>query len=492
MHSMKYEIDSIKKEQIYQHTGIMILIKAVQDVYGKTSVVVGNSLNQGFFIYLGNTDKQLTNSDIDKIREKMNALVAQDIPIVEKWMPNREAVKIWRQNGFTEKARLFEGGDPEQQVVVYELDGYCDYFYSDMLPSTGYYELFELRKYKNGMLLRNPCVPHPDSIPPYRDDDKLYEAFADSKKMRKSFNIDYLADLNEKSDEEVREIIIKSEELQRKEINEIAQKIVDAERRIVLVAGPSSSGKTTFAKKLCAKIGEISGVEPLYLGTDDYFIDRKDLPVLPDGTQDFEGLNAIDLKLFDQHMLDLLAGKEVDIPEYDFIDGVKKYGKRIVKPLKNQTMVIEGIHSLNDALTTSIPASNKFKVYISPLTRVSIDKHNRISTADARMFRRMVRDYQFRDRSAVTTIKDWPSVRAGETNNIFPYSSMADVVFNSSLVYETALLKHYARPLLEEITEDMPEYEEAKRLLDFTNCFREIDLADAVPQDSILREFIGK
>lgn len=489
---MRWIIDSIKKEQIYHHTGIMILIKAIQDIYGKTNVVVGNSLNQGFFVYFGHTDKPLRNSEVSAIATRMQAIIDADYPIIEHWMPNREAVKIWKQNGFAEKARLFEGGDPEQQVVVYELDGYKDYFYSDMLPSTGYYELFALRSYKNGLLLRNPCVPHPDSIPPYRDDDKLYDAFADSKKMRKSFNIDYLADLNEKNDAEVRDIIVKSEMMHEKEIDDIASKIVDDGRRIVLIAGPSSSGKTTFAKKLCAKIGNISGVEPLYLGTDDYFIDREFIPLLPDGTKDFEGLNAIDLELFDKHMLALLSGEEVDIPEFDFVEGVKKYGKRIAKLDKKQAVVIEGIHSLNDALTTSISAKDKYKVYISPLTRVAIDKHNRISTADARMFRRMVRDHNFRDRTARETIRDWHLVRSGETSNIFPYSSMADIVFNSSLVYETALLKHFAKPLLEEITEDMPEYEEARRLLDFTNCFKEISDVDAVPQNSILREFIGK
>lgn len=488
---MKYVIKDVKSEQIYHHTGIMILIKAINEVYGRTPVSVGNSLNQGFFVYFGDTDKPLHNSDVEKIRIKMQSIIDADIPIEKNWVKCSEAVDIWRREGFVEKARLFEGGDPDQEVVVYSLGRYKDYFYSEMLPSTGYYELFELRRYKSGLLLRNPCVPHPDSIPPYRDDDKLYEAFAASKKMRKALNIDYLADLNALTDEEVRTVILESETLQKKEIDDIATSIVEAGRRIILIAGPSSSGKTTFAKKLCAKIGELT-TEPLYLGTDDYFKNRADCPIGEDGTPNFEGLDALDLELFNNNMADLLAGKEVDIPEFDFIDGVKKFGKRVTTAKPNQFIVIEGIHSLNEVLTESIPADKKFKVYISPLTRIGIDKHNRISTSDARLLRRMVRDNNFRGTDAVGTIQDWPKVRAGETGNIFPYSSMADIVFNSSLVYETALLKHYARPLLEKITPDLPEYEEARRLLDFTNCFREIEAVDAVPEDSILREFIGK
>lgn len=488
---MKYIIKDVKSEQVYHHTGIMILIKAINEVYGRTQVTVGNSLNQGFFVYFGHTDKSLSNREVDKIREKMQSIVDADLPVEKKWVPCSEAVEIWKQSGYSEKAKLFSGGNPDQPVIVYELDGYRDYFYSDMLPSTGYYELFELRRYKNGLLLRNPCVPHPDSIPPYRDDDKLYEAFAVSKRMRKTLGLDFLADLNSKSDEEMKEVIRASESLQKKEIEEIAEQIVEDGRRIVLIAGPSSSGKTTFAHKLCKRIGELSA-EPLYLGTDDYFKDRLDCPKLPDGSYDYEGLGALDLELFNSNMADLLAGKEVDIPEYDFIDGIKKYGKRITKAEPGQTIVIEGIHSLNDVLTESIPANKKFKVYISPLTRIGIDRHNRLSTSDARLLRRMVRDNNFRGTDAAGTIRDWPKVRNGETGNIFPYSSMADVVFNSSLVYETALLKHYARPLLEAIPKDAPEYEEARRILDFTNCFREIDAASEVPEDSILREFIGK
>ena len=490
---MKFEIKSIKDEQTYQHSGIMILIKAIKDIYNDPEVVVANSLNQGFFVYVNMRDGSPINSlDVNKIREKMKSMVKQDLPIRYEWVKCSEAVEIWNKQGFDEKARLFAEGNPDELVLVYTLDGYKDYFYSDMLPSTGYYEVFDVRPYKNGLLLRNPTMLHPNKCQEYRDDDKLYDAFANSKRMRKFYNIDYLADLNEKSEEEVRTIIKGSEEFQEKEICDIAQRAVDEGRRLVLIAGPSSSGKTTFAKKLCKRIGELSGVDPIYLGTDDYFLERSQTPLGPDGEPDFEGLGALDLELFSTQMAALLAGEEVDIPEFEFVEGTKVFGKRITKAAPEQTIVIEGIHSLNDELTKNIPSSDKFKVYISPLTRISIDAHNRLSTTDARLFRRMVRDNNFRGRSAAQTIHDWPKVRSGENGNIFPYSSMADVVFNSSLVYETSLLKHYALPLLQEIEKDAPEYEEAKRLMELTNCFKTIDAIDAVPQNSILREFIGQ
>lgn len=489
---MRYIIDSIKKEQTYQHTGIMVLVKAATDLYGiDTKVIVANSLNQGFFVYMTNKDGGTFDFDVNKIRHRMQDIVNKDIPIVEKWMPCREAVEIWKEEGLYEKARLFEAGDPEQMVVVYDLDGYRDYFYSDMLPSTGYLEVFELRKYQHGMLLRHPCMLHPNDVQPYRDDNTLYNAFAESKKMRKHFKLDYLADLNDKTDDEVRQIIKESELFQESEIHDIAKKAVSEDRRLVLIAGPSSSGKTTFAKKLCSQIKAISGVAPIYLGTDDYFKEREETPLGPDGEPDFEGLGALDLELFRTQMADLLAGKEVDIPEFEFVHGHKEFGKRKTVAALDQTIVIEGIHSLNDELTRGIPSEEKFKIYISPLTRISIDSHNRLSTTDARLFRRMVRDNNFRGRPASQTLHDWPKVRSGENTNVFPSSPLADVVFNSSLVYETALLKHFAKPLLEEITPDQPEYEEARRLIDFTNCFRELDLEDAVPENSILREFIG-
>ena len=360
-----------------------------------------------------------------------------------------------------------------------------------MLPSAGYINLFELRPYRNGVLLRLPNALHPDSIPDYRDDDKLYDAFAVSNKNRKKTGIRYLSDVNDRIHEGLtNELIASSESMQNRQIREFAQTIVCEGKQIVLIAGPSSSGKTTTAKRLCEAIAEITE-PPLYLGTDDYFVERRDTPLGEDGEPDFEGLGALDLELFNTQMEDLLLGREVDIPEFDFIEGRKIFGRRITSLNEGQILVIEGIHSLNDILTQNIDRSMKFKIYISPLTQIGIDRHNRVSTADARLLRRMVRDNQFRGYSAEATLNIWHKVRAGESVNIFPYSSSADVVFNSSTVYETNMLRTFAEPLLEAIGEDSAQYEEAQRILNFIKFFEKIENTEAVPDNAILREFIG-
>ncbi len=363
--------------------------------------------------------------------------------------------------------------------------------YCNVFPSTGYIDLFELKNYRNGILLRLPNALHPDTIPPYRDDDKLYDAFAESNKMRKQTGIRYLADINERIHEGMSGDIIRANEwLQKKQIRDFAERIINEDKKVVLIAGPSSSGKTTTAKRLCEAIAELT-TYPLYLGTDDYFVERSETPLGPDGKPDFEGLGALDLGLFNAQMDDLLAGKAVDIPEFDFIEGKKIFGKRITRLKEGQILVIEGIHSLNDILTQNIDRKKKFKIYISPLTQISIDRHNRISTADARLLRRMVRDNQFRGYNAEATLDSWPKVRAGESVNVFPYSSSADAVFNSSTVYETNLLRTYAEPLLEAIPKESKQYEEAQRIFVFMKYFEKIEDSDPVPDNAILREFIG-
>ena len=261
-------------------------------------------------------------------------------------------------------------------------------------------------------------------------------------------------------------------------------------KRIILIAGPSSSGKTSFAKRLCIQL-RVIGLKPLYLGTDDYFIDRKDLPVGPDGKKDLESLHAVDINLFTSQMNDLLAGKKVDLPTFEFVQGIKEYGKRITSIEAGQPIVIEGIHALNPALTEDIPEDVKFRIYISPLTQLNLDEHHRVPTTDARMLRRLVRDYRTRGRSAAETIDDWPSVRAGEEVNIFPYNSQADVFFNSQAIYELAVLKKYAEPLLKGIKVSQPEYSEAQRMLEFLSFFVPLKDESCIANNSIVREFIG-
>ena len=466
-----FKIRTFTDERAYHNTAILIYLKAVKSVFEHADVTIGNSLNQGYYSYINLGGAQLTTSDVHKIRDKMEKM---------------------RSLGYPEKAELFAERPKQETVEIAELHNYRNCMYSMMLPSSGCINLFDLRPYRNGLLLRLPNALHNHTIPKYRDDDKLYEAYAECKRMRKYTGISYLADINrEIRDGNADKIIRESEWLQSRQLEEFAEKIIEDRKKVVLIAGPSSSGKTTTAKRICAEIARLTGSDPLYLGTDDYFVERGMTPPGPDGKPDFEGLGAVDLELFNQQMEDLLAGKEVDIPEFDFVNGTKIFGKRITSLKKDQILVIEGIHSLNDVLTENIPRKDKFKIYISPLTQIAVDRHNRLSTADARLLRRMVRDNQFRGYDAEATLEAWPKVRAGESVNIFPYSSSADVVFNSSTVYETNMLKTFAEPLLEAIPESSKQYDEAKRILMFMKYFDKIESTDAVPDNAILREFIG-
>ena len=487
-----FTITNFSEERAYHNTAILIYLKAVHSIFSDADVTIGNSLNQGYYSYINLGGAKLTTSDIHRIRDKMSKIISKDEEIVTSNKRVEDVVELWQKYGYPEKVKLLKGRPADEEIEMANLHNYWGYQYCKLLPSAGYINLFDIRPYRNGLLLRLPNALHNHTIPKYRDDDKLYEAYAESRRMRKYTGIEYLADINEKiRNGETDEIIQASEWLISRELEEFAGTIVEEKKKVVLIAGPSSSGKTTTAKRICKEIERLSGKEPLYLGTDDYFVERGETPLGEDGKPDFEGLGAVDLDLFNQQMEDLLKGKEVDLPEFDFVNGTKVFGKRITKLKKNQILVIEGIHSLNDVLTENIPRKDKFKIYISPLTQIGIDRHNRLSTADARLLRRMVRDNQFRAYNAEATLETWPKVRAGESVNIFPYSSSADVVFNSSTVYETCMLKAYAEPLLMDIPETSEQYEEAQRILTFMRFFEKIENTDAVPDYSILREFIG-
>ncbi len=485
-----YDMRTLCAEQTYQHSLIMIYLKAVRDVLGDIQVSIENSLNQGVFSAIKGGDS-VSDADVAAVEARMREIISSDIPFEKGSVAKNDAIRFCMRRGLDEKAALLRESLNDDDVEYYCLDDYSNFFFGYMVPSTSYIDKFDIRRYKQGILLRFPNGRSPDSVPEYRDDVKLYEAFAEAKKWRRSMGVEYLADLNRVIREGgAAELIRKSEELQARNIGKLAEEIASKGKRIILIAGPSSSGKTTFAKRLCAKLSEL-GPKPLYLGTDDYFLNRSETPVGSDGEPNFEDLEALDLKLFNDNMNALLEGKSVDIPEFDFIEGIKLFGKRITKASPDQPIVIEGIHSLNERLTSEIPAEVKFKIYISPLTRLSIDRHNRLSTSDARMLRRMVRDKQFRNYSASRTLQDWHKVRAGEEKNIFPYSNQADAFFNSSMTYETAALKKYAEPLLKDIKEDDPQYCEARRMLYFIKYFDVIDDDADIPSNSILREFIG-
>jgi len=475
---------------IYQHSLTLIYLKAVHAVFGSVQVDIRNSINKGIFTNIDLPDP-ITEEQVQAIEDKMWEYVDEDIPFVRKSVPREEGFKLLLEDGHKQKARLLSRDTGMEWVKFYSLGNFRDFFYGLMVPSTGYIEHFELRIYREGVLLRFPHPSAPDKIPDYIDEVQLRQAFIEATRWSKVMGISYVADLNEVvQDGRYKDVIQVSEALHEKKTAEIADMITKRNKRIVLIAGPSSSGKTTFAKRLCVQL-KVNGAHPLYLSTDDYFVERGMTPLDENGEPDFEGLGAIDVKLFNDQLNALLNGDEVDLPAFDFINGTKVFGKRIEKITCDQPIVIEGIHALNGAMTPDISAEEKFKIYISPLTQLSIDDHNRIPVTDGRMLRRMVRDYQFRGNSAQKTIASWPKVRAGEDKNIFPYSNEADVFFNSAHLYELAVLKKYAWPLLNAIRPDEPEFCEAVRMLKFLRFFETIEDDSIIVNNSIMREFIG-
>lgn len=475
---------------IFQYSLSLLFLKAAKDVLGKAQVGIMNSLNQGLYIDIS-TFEEITEEQVEAIDKRMREMVELDLPIKKTKVSVEKGISMMVDNGFSEKTKLLSENLNLKSMKFYSIDDYSDFFYGYMAPSTGYLKIFELRKYKGGLLLRFPNRKAPETIPEYKDQFMLYDAFKKQSKWNKILEINFVADLNQKIEDGLsRDIIQLSEALHEKRIAEIADIIAEEKKRIVLVAGPSSSGKTTFARRLIIQL-RVNGLDPIYLGTDDYFVERENTPLDERGEPDYEILGALDTELFNKQMNGLLSGEEIDLPSFDFITGKKGFGKRKTRMSKNQIMVIEGIHGLNDKLTEFIPESDKFRIYISPLTQMNIDLHNRIPTTDERMLRRLVRDYKYRGHSAQKTINEWPKVRAGEDDNIFPYSDKADVLFNSVHTYEIAVLKKYAEPLLRQITPDEPEYAEAVRMLKFLKYFKTIENDNAIVNNSILREFIG-
>ncbi len=474
---------------IYQRSLSLLYLKAIHDVLGKVSVGIENSLNKGLYTEI-RTPKPITEEEILEIEHRMQELVTEDVPFVKEIMNREDALKVLFKDGLHEKARMLQKSEVGK-FPFYSLEGFRNFFYGHMVPSTRYVKYFEVRKYRRGVLLRFPHPSEPDKIPPFVDEVLLYQVFGETKIWDRLMGISYVADLNEKIENgEYKEIIQISEALHEKKIAQIADMITEQKKRIVLISGPSSSGKTTFARRLIIQL-RVNGLEPLYLGTDDYFVERNQTPTDENGEPNFEDIEALDLALFNHDMNKLLEGEEVDIPTFDFLHGKKIFGRRITRAKKGQPIIIEGIHGLNRQLTKEIPDEEKFKIYISPLTQLNIDEHNRIPTTDARMLRRLVRDYQFRGHSAQSTIRSWPKVRKGEDKNIFPFNGEADVFFNSVHIYELAVLKKYAEPLLLNVTREEPEYSEAVRMLKFLQYFRTVEDDSIIVNNSIIREFIG-
>ncbi len=476
---------------VYQDSLSMIFVTAANEVLDGVRVEVANSLNQGLYIELKGYSP-VSDEIVDKIRDRMQEMIDADIPFEKTFKASAEIAEIVDEQGYMNNTvRLMNEFTKDFRLKLYTLNGYSEFAYGLMAPSTGYLKIFELRRYKFGVLLRFPNCHEPDRLPEYRNQPKLYQAFGEQTRWDRLLGINYVADLNEQIRAgKSRDLIQVAEALQEKKIAEIADQIRQMQKRIILIAGPSSSGKTTFARRLKVQL-RVVGLEAICLSTDDYFRERGETPLDENGEPDYEGFGAIDKDLFTQNMNDLLDGKKVDLPVFDFLSGQKQYGKNVTELRPGQPIIIEGIHGLNSRLTEGIAEEEKFKIYISPLTQLNVDEHNRVPTTDERLLRRLVRDYQFRGHSASETIAEWPKVRAGEDVNIFPYSGEADVLFNSYLDYEIAVLRKYAEPLLRSVTLDDPSYAEANRMMKFLHFFETIEDDEVIVNNSILREFIG-
>lgn len=486
-----FDIRTPLAKMVYQRSLNLIYLKAIWDVLGRDAETrIYYSISKGLYTEILD-DKEITDEVITAIEKRMWEIVDEDFPINKIVVNKQDAIELLNKYGWEQKGKLLEYADNVHYIAFYELDGYRNYFYGHMVPSTRYIERFDLAKYKEGIILRYPHPNNPGSLPDYKEDSKLYEAFSDSRTLGKTLGVSYIKDLNRIIKEGNQKTLIDlSENLHTQKIKNIASMINEKERRIVLIAGPSSSGKTTFAKRLSAELKAL-GHAPMYMGTDDYFVDRINTPRDENGEYDYENLDAMDVDLFNENINQLLAGEEADLPEYDFIAGEKIFGRRKTKLKPGQVIVIEGIHALNGEMSKYISDDEKFKVYISPLTQLNMDDHNRIHITDVRLLRRMIRDNRTRGNNVKDTINQWPKVRRGEDKNIFPYNGEADVLFNSAHIYELAVLKKHAEPLLSEVTRDDSEYSDAVRLLDFLSFFLPIDDEDSIPSDSLLREFVG-
>lgn len=474
--------------RIYRRSVSFLLIKACRDLFPDRTLMIKHTLSNGLFCeFLGYAT---TDNEIEQIQERMKVMVAQDLPIKKYLVENEEARRIFAEQKQEDKVKLLRYRDKEA-AHVYELDGFVEYFYGYMVNRTGILSKFKLLYLSPGMILRTPEVDDIDLVKPYHEQKKLAMIHQEAKDWAEMLHVPHLAALNEIITRgEVDDIIRVNEALHEKKIAYIADTIcANPSIRLVLISGPSSSGKTTFAQRLLIQL-RVNGRRPVSISLDNYFVDRSRTPKDEFGNYDFEALDALDIDLFNEHLTRLIDGEEVEIPIYNFKTGSSENKGVLIKVPPGEPIIIEGIHGLNERLTWRIPLVNKFKIYISALTQLNVDYSNRIPTTDCRLIRRIIRDARTRGYSAQNTIKCWPSVRRGEERNIFTYQENADVMFNSSLVYELAALKLYVEPLLEAISNEYPEHVEASRLLRFLSYFRVIP-PNNIPPNSILREFIG-
>ena len=485
-----FDISNMYGNQFYSRSMAFLYVIAVQEVFNGARATVENSLNKGYYCRV-KIKREITEEDTNKIKEKMRELVEMNLPFEKYTMKTPEAIELFEDLGQLDKVSLMKHRKKEE-VNVYKCYGYFDYFYGYMVPDTGYLKVFDLKLYPPGLILLFPERKNPDVLPEWIDQRKLYCVFREFHKWGRILELENIGNLNDAIvNNRTIEIINIAEGLHEKKYGQIADTIANSDDkiRLVLLAGPSSAGKTSSAFRLSTQL-RINGLKPIMISLDDFFLNREDTPKDIDGEYDFETVHALDIPLFKEVMASLIAGKETEIPKFNFHTGSREWiGKKLILN-DEHILLVEGIHGLNEILTENIPRVQKFKIYVSALMHLGIDDHNRIPTSDLRLIRRITRDFQFRSASALDTIKMWESVRRGEDIWIYALQEEADVMMNSSLVYELAVLKQIAMPQLKLITEDVPEYIEAKRLVKFLEYFGDISMED-VPLNSILREFIG-
>ena len=477
--------------RIYQRSLSFIFIRACMELFPGSKIFIEHSLSKGLYSKIEYT-RDITPRDVGKISERMREIIDEDVKFIKERVPLDEAQKIFQEYEQIGKVNLLKYRIKEY-VNIYQCGWLKNYFYGYMVPSTGYIKEYKLQYYGKGVILQYPRAEDGCKIPKFEEHPKIFKVFREAEEWGKILEIGYVADLNDMIvNSKESEFIRIAEALHEKKIAKLADSIkaeVD-KRRVILIAGPSSSGKTTFAQRLMIQL-RVNGIRPVAISLDDYFVNRKDTPLDENGEYDFESLYAIDLDLFNSDLRRILQGEKVEIPNFNFRKGIREYNGHKIQIDSNQPIILEGIHALNDELTSAIPNEEKYKIYISPITQLNIDEQNRIPTTDARLIRRIVRDSKFRSNNAEKTLSMWDSVRRGEERNIFPFQEEADFIFNSALIYELSVLKKYALPLLEEVENTSSYFAEAKRLLKFLNYFVPLKREDEIPRTSILREFIG-
>jgi len=474
----------------YVRSATMLFMKAAHDVTnGKLTFTVEYGIGEGYYIKNKNGEA-VDPTTIKKIKQRMQEMVLEETRIFKRSYPVMEAIELFKKQGMEDKVKLFKFRR-SSSVNVYEIDGYYDYYYGFMFPNVKYVKYFDLVPYANGIMMLLPPKSDPKVVAPLADREHLFEALEKANDWGHSLGIESVGDLNETiCSGGINDMILVQEAEQERRIGEIAKDIAARKGvKFVMIAGPSSSGKTTFSHRLSIQL-TTQGLRPHPIGLDDYYKNRDETPRDEDGNYDFECLEAIDVEQFNKDMTELLSGKTVEMPSFNFKSGKREYKGNTLTLGPDDVLVIEGIHGLNDKMSYTLPAESKYKIYISALTTINVDDHNRIATTDGRLLRRMVRDARTRGTSAKSTIGMWASVRRGEENYIFPFQEGADAIFNSTLIYELAVIKQYAEPLLFNIQPGEPEYYEAKRLLKFLDYFLGVS-SESLPNNSICREFVG-